>query len=358
MLPSEIIRTDKLPRSSNGKPDRLGLENAVRPPAGRASFETETERRLAEIWGKLLDVSVVGRDSDFENLGGDSLSVMLLTLEIEGAFDKIIPPADLLAAASLKGQAALIDGTERFERMLTFNPHGDGPPLFFAHTANSGAEVYREFSARLPKNRSFHVFENYNMLFSRGKFEGIARLAHRYADYLPPLQYYHLGGWSLGGLIAFEMGLILQTRGIESELYLIDPYIITSDAERRLNLALRHTPHYREYLKRDPLFERFRDAGRLERLLDNNSFVQREVMQYIPSGKFYGKTTLFRMTKQDISDSKILNRLWALRRPDNGFGQFAGDLRICRVDSTHDGCMSDPQAIEMIISAINKGESE
>jgi acyl-CoA synthetase (AMP-forming)/AMP-acid ligase II/anti-sigma regulatory factor (Ser/Thr protein kinase)/thioesterase domain-containing protein/acyl carrier protein len=355
MIPAKIVRVERMPHNHNGKIDRAALQktDSSRLPPERAPFRTETERRLAGVWSRLLETEIPGRYDIFEDLGGDSLSVMLLALEIESIFGKVVPPAELFKA-TLKEQAILVDSAED-HKIAVYNESGCLPPLFFVHTANSGAEVYLNFLAALPDDQPLYVFENHNMLFSGGDFEGIIRLARRYAGYLPPLRHYRLGGWSLGGLIAFEIGLILQERGISSDLYLVDPYVITSDAERELSATLEVAPYFQDYLNHEALFERFRDAGLMERMIANNSFCQREVTRYVPTGIFNGKAVLFKSMKTGPFDSETLRRLWEMRRPDNGFSGFTKHLRIVGIDSIHDRCMSDPRTIQTIVAEINRG---
>jgi pimeloyl-ACP methyl ester carboxylesterase len=316
MLPADVVRTENLPRNPNGKIDRLAIPAAgaptagapitgAPPPAEKACFHTETERRLAAIWSRLLETAAPDRNDGFERFGGDSLTAMLLALEVESAFGKVVSPAELLRADTLEGQAKRVDGAEH-RRIAAYNEGGRFPPLFFVHTANSGAEVYRNFLAALPAEQPFYVFENHNMLFSKGRFEGIRRLAERYAGYLPPRAHYRLGGWSLGGLVAFEMGLLLQQRGIPSDLYLVDPYVTASEEERARNAALEAEASYQDYLSRDALFERFREAGLMDRLIAHNRFIRGEIARYAPAGMFHGKVVLFRAMKADPADSEVL----------------------------------------------------
>jgi anti-sigma regulatory factor (Ser/Thr protein kinase)/thioesterase domain-containing protein len=295
---------------------------------------------------------VPGPGALFEDLGGDSLTVIMLALQIELSFGKVISPTELFAAATLEAQAELIDAANA-DRVAASNESGCLEPLFFVHSANSGAEAYRRFMEALPESQPLYVFENHNILFSEGKFEGIAELARRYVGYLPPSGHYRLGGWSLGGLIAFEMGLILQQQGIMSDLYLIDPYIMTSDAERELDAGLEpEQSYFRDYLNRDALFERFRDAGLIERLVSNNNFVRREAARYSPTDTFNGKTILFKAMKEDPRDSEVLRRLWEMKSPDNGFAGFTNDLRLVQIDSTHDRWINDPLIIKTIVSEV------
>jgi acyl-coenzyme A synthetase/AMP-(fatty) acid ligase/anti-sigma regulatory factor (Ser/Thr protein kinase)/thioesterase domain-containing protein/acyl carrier protein len=348
MVPPVVVRMESLPRGANGKIDLAALRGAQRE-GGQNPFRTETERWLAGAWSKLFGKEISSRDDIFEKAGGDSLTVMILALQIESGFGKIVSPVELLRASTLEAQAALIDAAES-NKVVVYNEGGRLAPLFFAHSANSGAESYRNLMAALPTDQPFYVFENHNILFSGGEFEGIAELAQRYVGYLLPLERYRLGGWSLGGLIAFEMGLILQERGVTSELYLIDPYIVTSEAERKLNEELETEPYYRDYLNRDALFERFRGVGLIERLISNNRFVLHEAARYSPSCAFDGRVVLFRTMKEDSSDSETLKRLWEMKRLDNGFAGFTKELHVVQVDSAHDSWMNDPQTIETIVS--------
>ena len=83
MIPTAFVVLDKLPRTANGKVDRKALPN----PSGASQFGigpasrpyvsavTPTQKKLATIWGDVLEVSAVSiHDSIFE-LGADSLLI-------------------------------------------------------------------------------------------------------------------------------------------------------------------------------------------------------------------------------------------------------------------------------------------
>jgi anti-sigma regulatory factor (Ser/Thr protein kinase) len=150
------------------------------------------------------------------------------------------------------------------------------------------------------------------------------------------------------------MGLLLQKRDIPSDLYLVDPYVIASEEERALSAVLESESCYQDYLSRDALFERFRKAGLMERLAEHNRFIRREITRYVPTGTFSGRVVLFRAMKADPADSEALCRLREMRRPDNGFSGFTTRLSIVPIDSAHDRCMSDAQAIKIIAAEIIK----
>ena len=75
LVPSIIVPLDHLPRLKSGKIDTAGLLQRVGRFESRSSSppSTDTERRLAELWTKLLKLEQVGATDEFFALGGDSL---------------------------------------------------------------------------------------------------------------------------------------------------------------------------------------------------------------------------------------------------------------------------------------------
>ncbi|MEV0505417.1 condensation domain-containing protein, partial [Streptomyces spectabilis] len=79
MVPSVFVPLERLPLTPNGKADRRALP--APGPAHTATGphvapRTETERRVARIWGDVLGVDDVGAHDNFFLLGGDSILSM------------------------------------------------------------------------------------------------------------------------------------------------------------------------------------------------------------------------------------------------------------------------------------------
>ncbi|MFD8251186.1 non-ribosomal peptide synthase/polyketide synthase [Streptomyces werraensis] len=79
MIPSVFVPLDRLPLTPNGKTDRNALPEPG--PAHTATGphtppRTDTERRVARIWGDVLGVADVGAHDNFFHLGGDSVLSM------------------------------------------------------------------------------------------------------------------------------------------------------------------------------------------------------------------------------------------------------------------------------------------
>ncbi len=112
MVPSIFTTLASLPQTANRKLDRRALP----APAGlrpelEAGFEVprdDVERRLAELWSRLLEVSPVGVHDDFFALGGTSLEATLLASRIRDAFSVDLPLAAVLQATTVARLAKVV----------------------------------------------------------------------------------------------------------------------------------------------------------------------------------------------------------------------------------------------------------
>ena len=92
MIPAVLHRLEELPINDNGKIDRKRLVTLAadrsRASTGTAWTPTPTERRLAAAWAQVLRVPVedVGRDDNFFERGGSSLSAIKMIIDLGRSF--------------------------------------------------------------------------------------------------------------------------------------------------------------------------------------------------------------------------------------------------------------------------------
>ncbi|SDJ61110.1 Phosphopantetheine attachment site, partial [Paraburkholderia steynii] len=89
MVPSVFMLVESLPTSTNGKLDHKSLPEPTPPVSAsmlRAADQNETELTIAELWGDVLGVSLVGRDDTFFELGGHSLRAIQMLGRIRSTF--------------------------------------------------------------------------------------------------------------------------------------------------------------------------------------------------------------------------------------------------------------------------------
>ncbi|GAA3134938.1 hypothetical protein GCM10010466_27230 [Planomonospora alba] len=106
MVPPAIVVLDELPLTPLGKVDRARLPvPEAAPAAERTAPGTPTERRIAEVWARVLEVEEVGADDDFFALGGDSFRAVRAVREIDPALRVI----DLFTRPTVRELAAHLD---------------------------------------------------------------------------------------------------------------------------------------------------------------------------------------------------------------------------------------------------------
>jgi acyl carrier protein len=113
-LPDVLVAVSELPRDEDGAvaTDRIEAEAVDQP--GTYTFrpvESATEIAIAEVWREVLGRARIGADDNFLDLGGDSMTAVLLLDRTNERLGTGLTLTDLLAAASLRELAANIDAT-------------------------------------------------------------------------------------------------------------------------------------------------------------------------------------------------------------------------------------------------------
>jgi amino acid adenylation domain-containing protein len=95
MVPSDIIKIEKMPLTTNGKIDRKALLNKLAAvDLARENYvvpDTPLERSLVAIWQDLLGLEKVGIEDNFFELGGHSLLAMKLAASIKTRLQIDVP---------------------------------------------------------------------------------------------------------------------------------------------------------------------------------------------------------------------------------------------------------------------------
>lgn len=121
MMPSAVYVVDALPQGLCGKTSRrapLGTEANVIASEERQHRvpESETERVVARVWARVLELERVGLDEDFFALGGDSLKTERALLEIEKELGVSVGTAG--AAFANPTVAQLSEHIDRVKRLV------------------------------------------------------------------------------------------------------------------------------------------------------------------------------------------------------------------------------------------------
>ncbi|MEH2094385.1 non-ribosomal peptide synthetase [Nostoc sp.] len=107
MMPSAFVFLERMPLTPNGKIDHRALpvpeSRQLETPYIRP--QTQAERLITNIWQQLLQIEKVGVEDNFFHLGGHSLLIVKLQVELNEIFDKEIPIVELFKYPTIKSLA-------------------------------------------------------------------------------------------------------------------------------------------------------------------------------------------------------------------------------------------------------------
>jgi amino acid adenylation domain-containing protein len=240
MIPVAFVSIPEFPLTSSGKIDKMRLPP---PPltadaAPSAPPRDEIELRLIAICEELLGVQAVGVNDDFFLLGGHSMLAARLLAAVEQECGQAISLPEFFSDPTIESVAALLrQGRSREQRVvLPMQRKGNKPPLFLVHPASGNVLCYYDLARELGVGQPVYGLQASNR--EEGEIVDLYTMAARYIQEVRKTQPegpYHLGGWSLGGAIAFEMAAQLARAGADvAPVLLIDCSAATEPATEEL----------------------------------------------------------------------------------------------------------------------------
>jgi amino acid adenylation domain-containing protein len=227
MVPSAFVAVDALPRTPSGKLDRRALPA---PPAVDASDAGEhveprtlLEETIAAAWREVLGVARVGVHDDFFALGGNSLVALRLLARIRKTASAEVPVAALLQGPTVAQMARVVADRRSGVRLpvVALQPEGTARPLFLVHAGGGHVACYAPLAPLLAPDQPLYAFQARGLDDGLPPLQGAEAMAAHYVEGLrhaQPRGPYRLGGWSYGGIAAFEMARQLHAAGEEVEL--------------------------------------------------------------------------------------------------------------------------------------------
>jgi thioesterase domain-containing protein/acyl carrier protein len=240
MVPSAFVVLDQLPLLPSGKVDRRALPA---PDLTRADLDDAfvaprdtLELRLVQIWESLLSVRPIGLTDNFFALGGHSLLAMRLVAQIQKEFQQELPLAILFQEATIERLAArLRQGSSDLPQspLVAIQPNGSKRPFFCIHPVGGHVLCYIDLAQQLGADQPFYGIQAQGVEGDAQLHTRIEEMATYYITLMRRVQPdgpYRIGGWSLGGVVAFEMAQQLYRQGVEVELLaLLDSYPPSTD---------------------------------------------------------------------------------------------------------------------------------
>jgi len=240
MVPAVVVLLKALPVTPNGKVDRRALPapDRSRPELEKAFVapRDDLELQLAHIWEEVLGVRPVGVRDNFFELGGHSLLAVRLFALIEKRLGKKLPLTAVFQGATVEHLAGVLrqpatPGPQ--SSLVPIQPGGSKRPLFLVHPAGGHVFPYIHLAQFLGPDQPCYGLQARGLEDGQDPHTRIEDMAAWYIQALQTVQPtgpYLLGGWSMGGVVAFEMAQQLHAQGQRVALLaLLDGRIPTPD---------------------------------------------------------------------------------------------------------------------------------
>ncbi|MCX8995983.1 amino acid adenylation domain-containing protein [Rhizobiaceae bacterium BDR2-2] len=282
MMPSAFVELPALPVTANGKLNRAALPAPAFRHEGASRPATPTEAAVGALFAKILGLpEPAGPEADFFALGGDSLSGVHLVLAFAERFGFDPGLGALFERPTVAALAALVDSgvvgpDEGLGPLIRLAEGKAGnPPLFLVHPAGGIAWGYRTLARALAAGRPVYGLQSPALDPAAPMPESLAVLASGYVERIRAVQPqgpYHIGGWSLGGIIAQEMAAQLQAAGAQvgvvalldsypADCWRAEPEPSEVDALRALIVIAGHDPEkHPDLVTREAIFDFLRQG--------------------------------------------------------------------------------------------------
>jgi non-ribosomal peptide synthetase component F len=230
-VPALFVPIKEIPLSAiDGHLDRAALPV---PPLDAVAEGAEPVRpylglqlQLIAIWEDVLGVRGIGIRDDFFELGGNSLLAMRMLQRAELACGKVILPSALFRNPNVEHLAGAIarEVIDESPTLLRVNDAGTRTPFFYLHGDLSGGGFYSlKLSRALGADQPFYVLppQDVRLLPAAPSIEEMATAHLAALRAVRPKGPYVIGGFCIGGLVAYEVAQQIEASGESVEMLLV-----------------------------------------------------------------------------------------------------------------------------------------
>ncbi|ABL68948.1 type I polyketide synthase [Paracoccus denitrificans] len=347
------------------------------------------QAELAAIWSELLGIAQVGAADSFFDLGGHSLIAVRMFGQLRKKFGVDLPISTLFEAPTIAELAALVEertgprelvspdnvrelpvsARPRFRFLVDMGGRGDGTPFFMVAGMFGNIMNLRQLAQRLGPDRRFWGIQARGLLGDDKPHEDLAEAARDYIEELRQVQPegpYLIGGFSGGGLTAYEMARQLRAAGEEvAMLVMLDtPLPLREPVGRKDRLMIRlgelreGGPGFVWKWLRDRVAYEFRRRSKAKAVeaevgaqatgAFHDLAIEAAFLAALPKMRLSvwdGPVAMFRPPldkRWKVTGGRWINSGRDYVVEDNGWTPWMPDLRVIEVPGDHDSMVLEP----------------
>jgi amino acid adenylation domain-containing protein len=371
MVPSAFVLLEAMPKTPNGKVDKRGMP----APTGADFAEAheyvapsdDLEKNLVKLWGAVLGKDRVGIRDNFFDLGGHSLLAARLMHRVEQTLGQRLPLAALLQAPTVEQFAALLrqEGwSASWSSLVPIQAEGSKTPFFCVHGVGGNVLGFRDLARHLEPDQPFYALQPQGLDGKRPCLTRVPEMAERYIREIKRIQPqgpYRIGGYSFGGLVAYEMAQRLHAINEEvSLLALFDTYPGKMESRASQLRNLRKLPLQQQigFLLKKGSFVLMTLRKRLElqmlpRPLRNVREACAQAAGAYDVEPYHGQVTLFRVKEKSVGSLDDPYAIW--------WRVAAGGVDLREISGDHLSLLKEPQVrllAEQLSDALNHAAKE
>jgi phthiocerol/phenolphthiocerol synthesis type-I polyketide synthase E len=179
----------------------------------------DASKRLTRIWQEVLGVDSISPDQNYFDLGGDSSLAVQMFAQIEKTFRIKLPLATLYEAPTIEELVKILRGetaASGWSPLVAIQAAGSRPPFFCMHGAGGTVLIYRDLARHLGDDQPFYGLQSQGLDGSCAPLTKVEEMAALYVKEIRRVQPhgpYFLGGYCMGGTVAFEVAQQLRAEG-------------------------------------------------------------------------------------------------------------------------------------------------
>ncbi|MDB6444372.1 amino acid adenylation domain-containing protein [Pseudomonas sp. 21TX0197] len=223
MVPNTLVGIARIPLGPTGKIDRRRLQEVDVQHTSQRPFtgpRTVAEDLLQAYWQETLGLERISVHDNFFELGGNSLKAVQLVAMLTRHQGFAPSLSDFIQAPTIAEFAQVLQqaGTAPAETgaLVDFKNASRAPTLFLVHPIGGHVLCYAALARVLKDQVHLYALQAPGTWDERGPLHSVPAQAVHYADAIEqvaPQGPLNIGGWSYGGVVAYELASELQRRG-------------------------------------------------------------------------------------------------------------------------------------------------